>query len=382
MATTKDIDQILVDMVVAFMYQNRQMTPPNYIGFNMLINPATNKAWSTDEMINALNPIIAKYGKSIESDKGDGGLPPSNQFPYFNTQLTLSEDDIKAIIDMNLSENMNINSFNMPRRELLLKQGARYQADTKKFQEIVKKYIKSINPKHQLYVLNRIQSSTPFMLMNPAKLLPPRIARQIKYGYADLLRFLCNPVFNEDVARFNEVGQNINMHTVKKVPEGIEMGTNKYKGNPFYNPIWYPIPDNRSNILIDDLMSRNKAFYESKIRQIQQLFFEVNNTRMDESAAIKRLNQILHLMVDIYDRENNPVYLSKDPVLVDKPDLYEYANFKNERPMETYNREHMMDTIYMLLSNKRAAPQTYDNKPMRNTGINLVERNKSRKTAF
>lgn len=376
---SNNLDDVLIDMVIAFMHQNRQSNPPNYIGFNMLINPVNNRPWTVDEMISALQDPINKL-KTVEMDKTDTGLPPSDQFPYFNTQLALSEADIQKIIDMNLGESMDINSFNMPRKELILKQGEQYRKDTAKFQELVKKYIKSINPKHQLYVLNRIQANTPFMLINPAKLLPPRIVKQIKYGYADLLRFLCNSVFNEDIARFNEVGQPIEMYTIKNMSsKEIEVGTNKYKGNPFYNPIWYPIPDNRSNILIDDLMNRNKAFYESKKRQIQQLYYEVNNTRMDETTAIKKVNQILHLMVDIYDRENNPVYLSKDPVLVDKPELYEYANFKNERPMETYNREHMMDTIYMLLSNKRAAPQTYGNTPMHNTGINVVERGKSRR---
>jgi hypothetical protein len=60
-----------------------------------------------------------------------------------------------------------------------------------KFQKMVRSYLRSKHPSQQIVLLNKIQAKTPFTILKPEQLLSQQ---GIKYGYADLLRFMCDPV--------------------------------------------------------------------------------------------------------------------------------------------------------------------------------------------
>jgi len=222
--------------------------------------------------------------------------------------------------------------------------------DAKKVQEILQNFLKTMKPQHQIILLNRAQSRVPYMLMDPRKKAFPGL----KYGYADLMRFLCQPVRSGEVNRFTE----------------NEYLLGKNKRNPFYNPIWYPIPDNEANAKVEELMGLSRRFYAQKLAQYQVLRYKLSERNLSFEERLDLLDNMLKVVYDIQEHQMNPLELSKLP-LPQKEEYQHYANYQGIRPMAKYRKEHFMNLIKMLNTYNREAPSRPA--PME-TGVEFVSK--------
>ena len=255
-----------------------------------------------------------------------------------------------------------------------------------KFQNIVRRFLRSEkNPATQLAFLNKIQQQTKFHLFNPDGSRKAQRSKHgssaynsLKYGYADLLRFLCEPVKSGEVARLtqaNPIGQhyvvdNENGEYIRtykgeyvKANVGITDGKTRYRKeattNPFYNPIQYDVPDERGNELLERLYVGARQYYAKKVAELAYLKKELQ-TKPSKDRRRSILENMLLIFRQIHDNRFDPIHLSKQIK-------------GQQRPMETYRNEHFYELLEQMSTRKRLAPASVRERPPRgNTGISLT----------
>lgn len=254
-----------------------------------------------------------------------------------------------------------------------------------KFQNIVRRFLRSEkNPATQLAFLNKIQQQTKFHLFNPdgsRKALRSKHGssayQSLKYGYADLLRFLCEPVKSGEVARLtqanpigyryvvdNENGEykrNYKGEYVKAdlVTDGKTRYRKEPTSNPFYNPIQYDVPDERGNELLERLYVGARQYYAKKVAELAYLKKELQ-TKPSKERRRSILENMLLIFRQIHDNRFDPIHLSKQIK-------------GQQRPMETYRNEHFYELLEQMSTRKRLAPASVRERPPRgNTGISIT----------
>lgn len=253
-----------------------------------------------------------------------------------------------------------------------------------KFQNIVRRFLRSEkNPATQLAFLNKIQQQTKFHLFNPDGSRKAQRSKHgssaynsLKYGYADLLRFLCEPVKSGEVARLtraNPIGyryvvdengeykRNYKGEYVKA--ELVTDGKTRYRkestSNPFYNPIQYDVPDERGNELLERLYVGARQYYAKKVAELAYLKKELK-TKPSKERRRSILENMLLIFRQIHDNRFDPIHLSKQIK-------------GQQRPMETYRNEHFYELLEQMSTRKRLAPTSVRERPPRgNTGISIT----------
>jgi hypothetical protein len=165
-----------------------------------------------------------------------------------------------------------------------------YEYD-KQFQLDVQSYIKSISPKSALVELNTLQSLVPFMIADPNC---RRLSSPVKYGYADLLRFM---------------GWNYDESYVSMLP------TVDGEINPLYAKIEYLFPDTYGNMVLSGMHNDR----DSKII-LYQLYSKLNKINADyaknpkkyANKRSKEYAEIITALERIVLRKYDPTYISRN----------------------------------------------------------------------
>lgn len=207
------------------------------------------------------------------------------------------------------------------------------------FQMAVKKYLRNAPAQQQLLLLNKIQKNTPFLIMDPRR----RFTQGFTYGPADLLRFICEPVQSGEVYRF-----------IKNSPDG-----SKNFENPFYNPIRYPLPDVMGNRILTNLMKGTREFYLRKLDDLRRLLHLIVHKKATKPQKMAGVSKAFKVLQEIYEKRNNPVYLSQ------------FVKGQ-ERPMFEYRKTHFIELLEQLSTAKRAHPATLGDAPPETTGVSIV----------
>lgn len=194
-----------------------------------------------------------------------------------------------------------------------------------RFQAMAQEFLGGVdNPATSLYYLNEMQKYAPFMVADPRpQPLGPQ-PKSVKYGYADLFRFMGYP-FSEGMARIKE--------------------------NPFYHPIRYPIPDPTANDALLRMLSKNSLSLRDKLRTLVESSSK-KVFRMDDPEA-KEIAGLIHaILADRYD---------PDRILLPIPG--------QERPMANYR----LNNIHRQLLNMQVAHQLYGPIGLADKGIVGIE---------
>lgn len=253
-----------------------------------------------------------------------------------------------------------------------------------KFQNIVRRFLRSEkNPATQLAFLNKIQQQTKFHLFNPDGSRKTQRSKHgssayqsLKYGYADLLRFLCEPVKSGEVARLTQANPIGHRYVVdnengeyKRNYKGeyvkadlVTDGKTRYRkeptSNPFYNPIQYDVPDERGNELLERLYVGARQYYAKKVAELAYLKKELK-TKPSKERRRSILENMLLIFRQIHDNRFDPIHLSKQIK-------------GQQRPMETYRNEHFYELLEQMSTRKRLAPVSVRERPPRGkTGISI-----------
>ena len=257
----------------------------------------------------------------------------------------------------------------------------------KKFQGIVRNFLRAEkNPATQLAFLNKIQKQTKHHLFNidgshkgTRSTKGSSAFNSLKYGYADLLRFLCEPVKSGEVARMTRanptghrfVVDNINGQYIRTADgkylkvDGPQQTDAKARyrreatNNPFYQPIQYDVPDERGNELLEKLYVGARQYYAKKVAELAYLKKELS-TKPSKERRKSLLENMLLIFRQIHDNRFDPIHLSKQIK-------------GQQRPMETYKNEHFYELLEQLSTRKRLAPASIRERPPKgNTGISLT----------
>jgi hypothetical protein len=255
-----------------------------------------------------------------------------------------------------------------------------------KFQGIVRDFIKKErNPAVQLTILNKIQKNTHFNLFNLGSQSTLDTIRQkskdspamqsLKYGYADLLRFLCAPVKSGEVARLTKMNPLGERYVVDRENGEYVLKHNKYVKatgnvadnavryrkeqtvNPFYSPIQYDAPDTRANEMLERLYVGARQYYTKKLAELAYLRKELD-AKPSKERRKSILENMLLILRQIHDNRFDPIYLSKQIK-------------GQERPMETYKNEHFYELLEQLSTRKRLHPMSLGTKPPNNSDIEI-----------
>ena len=223
------------------------------------------------------------------------------------------------------------------------------EADKTKFQQAVKQYLRSVPASKQVLLLNRIQKNTPFLIMDPMR----KFHHGFQYGPADLLRFVCEPIQSGEVYRF--IKTNAGTRTV------IENGHKVVKQleNPFYNPIRYPLPDVMANRILTQLMMGTREFYLRKLDDLAKLLNLIKHKKATKPQKMAGTSKAFKILQEIYEKRNNPVYLSQ------------FVKGQ-ERPMHEYRKSHFIELLEQLSTTKRAHPATLGEQAPETTGVSIV----------
>lgn len=320
--TSEIVDAVRKDVLpLLFVHYttNQMRSSPENITIFDLINPLTEKPFHEKEVESAVGKLYHELKKSIV-ELGDS----------YDNSLKQFTEQFDAYKDVDYSHG-TIPQFRASTGDK--------ESDDKKrlaFQKQIRQFLKTREPSQQLVLLNKIQRDTPFLIADPSRKLMPRL----KYGYADLLRFLCEPVKSGRVARFSKTGDP--------------------SKNPFYQPIrYYPIPDEEGNELLERIHSSSYKYQKEKLKELEYLYKEIKSKGISKEKKMNKLNMIIIVMKELYDIQKDPVSLSK---LIKG----------QERPMESYRNAHFIELLRQLNTRKKMAPATYGEKAPMNTGINLV----------
>lgn len=212
------------------------------------------------------------------------------------------------------------------------------------FQKALKFAMKNINdPPQQLSMLNRIQKTVPFLVLDPHR----KKTKSVKYGYADLLRFMCDPVKDGSVLKHiqnNPIGKRTRIKKVSGKENEFQAITEDVN-NPFYQPIRYPIPDEAANLRLKQLQVGSREFYAKKMKELEYLDKQVKAKGQSKKQKEKHLISMLKVLKEVQDHQNNPILFSK------------YVKGQ-ERPMETYRKEHFFEMLSQLSASIQKAPAT------------------------
>lgn len=222
--------------------------------------------------------------------------------------------------------------------------------DRAKFQHAVKHYLRNIPASKQVLLLNKIQKNTPFLIMDPRR----KYQSGFQYGPADLLRFICEPVQSGEVYRF--IKNSAGTRTIKNEDNTI---TIKQLENPFYNPIRYPLPDVMGNRILNQLMMGTREFYMQKLEDLGRLLHLIKHKKATKTQKMAGTSQAFKILQEIYEKRNNPVYLSQ------------FVKGQ-ERPMHEYRKTNFIQLLEQLSTTKRAHPATLGQEPPETTGISIV----------
>lgn len=287
-----------------------------------IVNPLTGKNFNMDEAQKIANTVYAQLQKEVAS--------------FVKPEEARIEEETLADI--------------MPVYKVLPKGSRASQKEIKasdrnraKFQAIVRQFLRSQKPSMQLVLLNRIQKHTPFMLMDPRR----KMQSSMQYGYADLLRFLCNPVKSGEVYKF-----------IKADPIG-KRSDGTFINNPFYNPIQYDVPDERGNYLLEQLYNGSRTYYMKKFEELNFLRKELSTEKLSAQKKKEKLHAILVILKEIQDRRFDPVHLSK-------------TLKGQERPMATYRKDHFFELLRQISTRKKEAPASYGKSAPSKTGVELT----------
>lgn len=249
-----------------------------------------------------------------------------------------------------------------------------------KFQNEVRRFIRGSKPAQQLAILNAIQKNTKFSIFNPMqkKRVDNTAFDKLRYGYADLLRFLCEPTksgITEKLTKANPLGNRFvldnsvmdsdaytyNGKNYVRYDPNIHMGMNRYRKelvtNPFYQPILYDVPDDNANERLENLYIGARKYYKKKMEELTYLHKELANA---DSNQRKRniIENILLIYRQIYDNRFDPIHLSKQIK-------------GQERPMEKYRQDHFIETLQQLVTRSKIAPGARGIKPPAVTGVHI-----------
>lgn len=339
--STKDRENILQQLLPSLIYfmfnpekENVSRNQMQYYSIRGIELPPDNQPLdekTLDTFLNAMNKVL----ETLKSGLDLRDLDYDDEMRNKQTATNLHESI--PLIDTKLMDLNNVIQMK----------------DATKVQEILRNYLRAMKPQHQIILLNRAQTKLPYMIMDPTRKALPGM----KYGYADLMRFLCNPVHTGEVRRFTQ----------------NEYLLGKDKNNPFYSPIWYPIPDIEGNTKIEELMKMSRRFYAQKIAQYQVLKHKIYSEKLSFDQRLDLVDSLLKIMYEIQEHQFNPVELSKLPLPQSENSPYRhYANYEGIRPMAKYRRDHFMNLIKMLNTYKRVAPYTRSRKTPENTGVEFV----------
>ena len=230
-----------------------------------------------------------------------------------------------------------------------------------KFREMVRQYVRSQPNNLKLLTLNKIQKKTPFNLLDPNR----KYKKDLSYGYADLLRFACQPVDNGEVARFVANSPGIQMEYSDEhkefIPKRVEGSEKEFveRDNPFYNPIRYPIPDIEGNKRLEEVIIGSRKYLHQMKLQVDALRDNLRNGNLKYEEQKQRINAIVKIYIDIYRKQTNPVYLSQ---LVKG----------QERPISEYRKHHFKELLNQLITKKKLHPNTVGQKAPDTTGYTIT----------
>lgn len=300
----------ILPLLITFAVNEVQRTGKPMTVFD-IINPLTNELFTISEITTAANVLYTELKKELPQQ------PPA-------------ELDKTPLNEM------------MPMYTVSSKDTKKNDANRLKFQQIVRQFLRSQKPSMQLVLLNRIQKHTPFALLDPRR----KLARGAQYGYADLLRFLCNPVKTGEVYKF-----------IKADPIGVKKD-GSFINNPFYNPIRYDFPDDRGNYLLQTLYDGSRAYYTKKFEEIEFIRKELKG-KLSQQKRKEKLHSFLVILKEIQDRRFDPIYLSKQV-------------WGQQRPMDTYRKDHFFELLRQITTRKKMVPSSYGKSPPKRTGVEIV----------
>ncbi len=288
-----------------------------------IVNPLTGKNFKIDEVQKIADKVYGELREEL------------NTFVQTPKEQKIEEETLVDIMPM---YNVLPNGARASKKKI-----AESDRNRAKFQAIVRQFLRSQKPSMQLVLLNRIQKHTPFMLMNPDR----KLERGFSYGYADLLRFLCNPVKTGEVYKF-----------IKADPIG-KRADGTFVNNPFYNPIRYDVPDERGNYLLEQLYQGSREYYMKKFAELEFLKKELVDKKLSQEKKKEKLHSMMVILKEIQDKRFDPVHLSK-------------TLKGQERPMETYRKDHFFELLRQITTRKKMAPASHGKSAPGKTGVSIT----------
>lgn len=285
-----------------------------------IVNPLTGKNFKIDEVQKIADKVYGELRKELSS---------------FVQNPKAQMNEAETLADIMPMYNVLPSGSKATKKKI-----AESDRNRAKFQAVVRQFLRSQKPSMQLVMLNKVQKHTPFMLMNPDR----KFDRGFSYGYADLLRFLCDPVKSGEVYKF-----------IKADPIG-KRSDGTFVNNPFYNPIRYDVPDERGNYLLEQLYQGSREYYKKKFAELEFLKKELLDKKLSQEKKKEKLHSMMVILKEIQDKRFDPIHLSK-------------TIKGQERPMETYRKDHFFELLRQITTRKKMAPASYGKSAPHTTGV-------------
>lgn len=193
-----------------------------------------------------------------------------------------------------------------------------------RFQLLAKNYVAKLPANLQLAELNTLQKGLPFKLAHPSR---ERMEGSVKYGYADLYRFLGYP-FGEGMAH-------------------LPFDKDTKKGNPFYAP-YGPVPDAQMNDALKKVLEQNPMYKLAAMLKMAKSLnreYSGNEKGMNQDDRVKSLKKQLINFLEMY---GNPLR-KKIPILPEDLPIasYRHKNF-NHMLRQFMNAQQMKDILKVV----------------------------------
>lgn len=271
------------------------------------------------------------------------------------TQQVLGIPDVMGIMKQFLNKYDKKTTYNYQQIQPVLASAPRYKRDIQptQFQLDVQRYVRNLPFEYQLEQLNKIQEDCPFLIVDPMRRQLSTLdsaGSNIKYGFADLYRFLGLSYVPAKVGK-------VKLSQPKKLPSVPA------SQNPFYQPVNYnfSIPDTRGNMMLSKLYQFSPHSYYTKIKTIYDKLGSFYGMRGGAKDGIDKKSSDLYIETNMQDmmklfqhwieRETSPDYLREKYLTMGRSD----------RPMQNY----FNSNFNALLDQMRASHLIYkfDYKP-------------------
>lgn len=314
--------KLLFNEIDQYKYTHSKSNPYYTEGGSVVVPSASSMKMGYD-----LNPHYYKKG---EMDVKAPNVPVKFEKNYTNDEI---------------AEMYMLNPIRRPTYRIVSVKSKQSKIDHK-FQLDVQKYIRTVHPELRLREFNDLQLKCKFLLSDPLRRHFTKSAKKVRYGQADLLRFL-------------GYNYHIDYNKLIKTDKDID----KTNSNPLFYQIKYPHPDVYGNVMLDSLKYVNG--YDGIVGNLYIDFMTADknykkNPKKNRGQRNKIYTNVVQNLSMILDNMRNPISLS---ALIEG----------QKRPMKEYNRKSFFKTLVDFNSLHLLHSSSKGKTPPAKTNLSLVD---------